>query len=582
MDAGNDFQAMTHYNINRLPQYAESLLVHFRRAECLKRDCRDFSSIVLNSRQLCDLELLLNRAFYPLDGYMNREDYACVLDRMRLADGTVWPLPICLDVDGACAEALEPGRQVAIRDEEGFMLAVMEVEEKWRADKRAEAISVFGTDDPDRHPGVHHLFNRVKDWYVSGKLEGIQLPHHYDFQELRLSPSDANRIYSQRGWRNVVGFQTEKLLHCAHKEMIISAAREAGASIFLQPAVGRPGLGDLGHFALMRCYQAFVKQFPRNMILLGLVPLAARRAGPRDALLQAIVRKSYGCTHSVVAEDEGDPYSLNGESDRFYPAGAAQETLARFQDEIGITMIPLRKMVYVEDVQRYLPESEVLPGMKVMEISSAELRRRLEMDIAIPEWFSFPEVVSELKKAWPPRYKQGFTIFITGLSGAGKSTLAKILYVRFMEINERPVTLLDGDIVRRHISNELTFSREHRNINIERIGFVASEITKNRGVAICAPIAPYAESRRSAREIVSRYGGFIEVYLSTPLDVCETRDRKGIYAKARAGIMKGVTGIDDPYVPPVAPEVTIDTSQLLPTEAAQMVMLYLEEQGYVR
>jgi sulfate adenylyltransferase len=564
-----------------ISSYAESLLVHYRRAECLKKDCISFACIDLNNRQLCDLELLLNRAFYPLDGYLNRADYQGVLDHMRLADGTVWPIPVCLDVDASLAQELEPGHQVALRDKEGFMLAVLHVEDIWQPDKRLEAIAVFGTDDPNRHPGVQYLYERTREWYVGGKLEGLHLPHHYDFTELRLTPSDSCRIFSQRGWRHVVGFHTDSHLHYAHKEMILTAAREAGASIFLQPVACQTGLGR-DHFTLTRCCQAFIKQFPRNMILLGLLPLARRGAGPRDALLQTIVKKNYGCTHSIVGEDDGDPFLPNGTAQRFYALGLAQETVRRFESEIGISMIPLKKMVYVENMARYMCADAVPPGMETMEVSLSEIQRRLEMDAPVPPWFSFPEVIAELKKSYPPRHEQGFTIFITGLSGAGKSTLAKVLYMKFMELNGRPVTLLDGDIVRKHLSNELGFSRPHRNLNIQRIGFVASEITKNRGIAICAPIAPFPESRRLAREMVSRQGGFIEVYLSTSLEICEMRDRKGIYAKARAGIMKGVTGIDDPYIPPDDPEITIDTSKVLPSEAAQEVLLYLEEQGYIR
>jgi sulfate adenylyltransferase len=284
----------------------------------------------------------------------------------------------------------------------------------------------------------------------------------------------------------------------------------------------------------------------------------------------------------MVADDQDDPFAHSGSTERFYTRGLAQDMVQRFEDETGIRMAPLRKMVYVEDKAQYIPETEVEEGMAVKRISSSELKRRLELGLDIPGWFSFPEVVAELRKAYPPRHEQGFTVFMTGLSGAGKSTVAKILYVKFMEMRDRPVTLLDGDIVRKNLSSELSFSREHRNLNIQRIGFVASEITKNGGIALCAPIAPYEESRCVVREMVSQYGGFIEVYMSTPLDVCEQRDRKGMYAKARKGVMKGVTGIDDPYIPPSNPEIVIDTSGLTPTEAAQEVMLFLEEQGYIR
>ncbi len=562
--------------------YSESLLVHFRRIESLKESALGYPSVHLNKRQLCDLELLLNRAFYPLTGYLGREDYEGVVENMRLADGTVWPMPICLDVNEEMALSLEKGRLVALRDEEGFMLAVLTVGDIWKPDKSVEARCVFGTDDPDKHPGVRDLYEHVGPWYVGGSLEGLHLPIHYDFRELRLTPAEIHRRFSQNGWRHVIGFQTEKHLHCAHKEMTLRAAREAGASILLQPVVGLTHPGDLDHYTQVRCYQEIVKKYPKNMIMLGLIPLAMRKAGPREALWHAIIRKNYGCSHFMVAADHADPFAHNSGNERFYPVGAAQDMVQSFEEETGIRMVPLQKMVYVEEKAEYIPESDVEPGMNVKQISSSELRRRLENGLAIPEWFSYPEVVAELRLAYPPRSKQGFTVFITGLSGAGKSTLAKVLMVKFMELRDRPVTLLDGDIVRRNLSSELSFSKDHRNLNITRIGFVASEITKNGGIAICAPIAPYEESRRHNREIISRYGGYVEVYLSTPLDVCEQRDRKGLYAKARAGIIKGVTGVDDPYVPPSDPELVIDTTEASPDEAAQEVLLYLEEQGYIR
>jgi len=561
--------------------YSENLLVHIRRIESLKEAALDYPSLQLNRRQLCDLELLLNRAFYPLRGYMNRDNYETVLDKMRLADGTLWPIPICLDVSEKIAKSLDRGQPVALRDEEGFLLAVLSVEEIWKPDKRVEALKVFGTDDPGKHPGVRHLIERVGSCYIGGTLEGIQLPIHYDFRELRLTPAETHRIFFQNGWRNVIGFQTEKHLHCAHREMTLRAAREAGGSIFLNPVDGINQPGDLHHYTKVRCYQEIVKKYPKNMIMLSLIPLALRKAGPREVLWEAIIRRNYGCTHFMVADDDGDPFINNGADERFYPLHTAQEMVQEYEEETGIKMVPLSKMAYVEDKAQYLPEYEVRPEMNVKHISSSELQRRLADGLHIPEWFSYPEVVAELRRSYPPRSKQGFTIFITGLPSAGKSTLAKVLLVKFLEMRDRPVTILDGDIVRKNLSSELTFSKEHRNLNITRIGFVASEITKNGGIAICAPIAPYEESRRRNRELVSQCGGYIEVYLSTSLEVCEQRDRKDIYAKARAGKIEGVTGIDDPYSPPSNPEIAIDTSELSPEEAAQEVLLYLAEQGYI-
>jgi sulfate adenylyltransferase len=445
-----------------------------------------------------------------------------------------------------------------------------------------EAEKVYGCVNAEKHPGVRYLLNSAADWYVGGAIEGLHLPLHFDFKELRLTPSDTNRRFSQSGWRNIIGFHTDEYLHCAHREMVMKAARDSSCNIFLQPVVGLDHPGNIDHYTHVRCYEEIVKQFPRSMSMLSLIPLANRWAGPREALWHAIIKKNYGCSHFLVADNHGDPFAHLENDGLFYPPHAAQETVAQYGDEIGITMVPLKEMVYVEDRAEYIAKDEATPDMDIKGISSAELKRRLENDLEIPAWFSYPEVVAELKKAFPPRSRQGFTVFLTGLSGSGKSTIAKALMIKFMEMRERPVTLLDGDIVRHNLSSELTFSKEHRNLNITRIGFVASEITKNGGIALCAPIAPYEESRQVNRELISRYGGYIEVHVATPIEVCEQRDRKGLYAKARAGTVKGVTGVSDPYIPPANPELTIDTTNITPAEAAQEILLYLEEQGYIK
>ncbi|WP_457573101.1 bifunctional sulfate adenylyltransferase/adenylylsulfate kinase [Desulfolithobacter sp.] len=565
---------------NNTSEYSETLVVHFRRAEMLRQEAVDLVSLDLNIRQLCDLEQLLNRAYYPLSGYLGRTDYESVLENMRLTDGTVWPIPVCLDVSGEFAEKLQPGQRLALNDQEGFLLALLTIEEIWRPDKEAEALAVYGTDDPVAHPGVKALYEQVGEYYVAGSVEGVTLPIHYDFRDLRLTPSETHRRFTQYGWRRVLGFHTREYLHCAHREMVLAAAREAGASIFLHPVVGLEHPGNMEHYTHVHCYQEFVKHFPNNMIMLGITPLAERFAGPREALWHALIRRNYGCSHFMVAEDHGDPFAGSGQ-ELFYPRQAAQELVDSFSEECGIQMVPQRQMGYVEDKAQYVFLDQV-QSETVKNITSEELKRRLEWGLEIPDWFSYPEVVEELKRAFPPRSKQGFTIFLTGLSGSGKSTIAKVLMVRFMEMRDRPVTLLDGDIVRKNLSSELSFTKEHRNLNVTRIGFVASEITKNGGIALCAPIAPYEESRQANRELISRYGGYIEVYVATPLEVCEQRDRKGLYAKARAGLVKGVTGVSDPYIPPSNPEIIIDTTRLTPAEAVQEIFLYLEEQGYIR
>ncbi len=560
--------------------YSESLLVHFRRVEALRAEALDCKTIDLSSRQLCDLELLLNRGMFSLGGYLGQEDYNNVVNKMCLADGTVWPIPICLDVDEKKAGQLVIGERIALNDQEGFLLAILTVDDLWHPDKKYEARSIYGTEDPAVHPGVRQLYDRVDDWYVGGSLEGVSLPIHYDFQHLRLSPSETVRAFTMNGWRRVLGFHTDEYLHCAHREMVLTAAREAGAAIFLQPVADLSHPGNLDYYTQIRCYQAFTEKFPPNMIKLGLTPFASRKAGPKEALWQAIIRKNFGCSHFMVADDHADPRAGSDGEERFYPRGAAQKLVADYALETGIDMVPQREMGYHQQLKKYVVLDKIGES-DVATISSKELRRRMIFGEDVPTWFSYPEVVDQLQCSFPPRSKQGFTIFMTGFSGSGKSTIAKVLLVKFMEMCDRPVTLLDGDIVRKNLSSELNFSEDHRNLNITRIGFVASEITKNGGIALCAPIAPYEESRQANREMIARYGGYIEVFVSTPLEVCEQRDRKGLYAKARAGKVKGVTGVTDPYIPPSNPELTIDTSTVTPMEAVQEILLYLEEQGYI-
>ncbi|CAK8725182.1 bifunctional sulfate adenylyltransferase/adenylylsulfate kinase [Candidatus Electrothrix aarhusensis] len=567
-------------NLSHTISYSESLIVHSCRAKQLRSEAVHLISKDLNRRQLRDLESLLNRAFYPLAGFMERDDYESVLKEMRLTDGSVWPIPICLDVNEEFAASLQPGQCIGLNDQEGFLLAILTINDIWKADKKAEAKAVYGTENPEQHPGVQALFTEVKDWYIGGTVEGVTLPIHYDFCDLRLTPAESNRRFLQYGWRRVVGFHTREYLHCAHREMVLAAARETGSSILLHPVVGMDHPGNMEHYTHVHCYQEFVEHFPRNMIQLGIIPLAERHAGPREALWHALIRKNYGCTHFIVAADHGDPFASTN-ADLFYPQGEAQQLVASLAEETGIEMVPEQAMGYAEKQGKYVYLAET-PDEEVKNITSKELKRRLEQGENIPEWFSFPNVVAELRRSFPPRPKQGFTVFLTGLSGSGKSTIAKVLMVRFMEMRDRPVTLLDGDIVRKNLSSELTFSEEHRNLNVTRIGFVASEITKNGGIALCAPIAPYEESRLENRKLISRYGGFIEIHIATPLEVCEQRDRKGLYAKARAGLVKGVTGISDPYIPPSKPEIVIDTSKMTPAEAVQEIFLYLEEQGYIR
>jgi sulfate adenylyltransferase len=548
-------------------------------ASGLQAESREWPSWDLTPRQLCDLELLLNGGFSPLRGFMSRADYESTCARMRLADGRIWPIPIILDVPDEFAQTIGPGSSIALRDPEGVMLAALRVEDLWQPDRREEAMAVYGTTSA-RHPGADYLLKRTNAWYVGGQLEGIQRPSHYDFRALRLSPSELRAEFVRLGWRRIVAFQTRNPMHRAHQELTLRAAKDVEANLLIHPSVGMTKPGDVEYYVRVRCYEALLSKYPKDTVKLSLLPLAMRMGGPREAVWHAIIRKNYGCSHLIVGRDHAGPG--NDEIGKpFYGPYAAQELLETHQKEIGITMVPFQMMVYLEDKDVYVPEDQVPKNSRVLNISGTELRARLSEGREIPSWFTFPEVAGELRRNYAPRQRQGFTVFFTGLSGSGKSTVANVLLIKFLEMGGRPVTLLDGDIVRKHLSSELGFSREHRDINIRRIGFVASEITKNGGIAICAPIAPYDEVRKQVRAMIQPHGGFILVHLTTALDVCEKRDRKGLYAKARAGIVKQFTGISDPYEVPKDADVILDTSDMTPEEAAQEIFLHLEREGFI-
>ncbi len=555
------------------------LMVDEDRAADLKESSREWPSLDLGDRQICDLELLLNGAFSPLTGFMTRAEYEGVCEDMRLPDGTLWPMPIVLDVPSELGSTLKPGSQLALRDPEGVMQAVLNVEDVWTPDREREAELVFGTTNPE-HPGVNELLNGMGPVYVGGSLEGIQLPAHYDFRPLRLSPRQVREEFARLGWRKVVAFQTRNPMHRAHVELTLRAAKEVEANLLIHPVVGKTKPGDVDHYTRVRAYQAVLDRYPRYTAKLSLLPLAMRMGGPREALWHAIIRKNHGATHLIVGRDHAGP-GRDSRGEPFYGPYDAQEMLRRHEAELGVTMVPFQMMVYVEHLDEYRPVDEVEEDVRTLSISGTELRDRLAGGREIPEWFTYPEVARELRRTHPARSKQGFTVFFTGLSGAGKSTIANALLVKLLEMGGRPVTLLDGDIVRKNLSSELGFSKEHRDLNILRIGFVASEITKNGGVAICAPIAPYDHTRREVRKVIEAVGGFSLVHISTPVEVCETRDRKGLYAKARAGIIKEFTGISDPYEEPADAEVVIDTTDMSPEEAANAIVLHLESDGYI-
>lgn len=559
-----------------IPPYGGTLaplLVNAERAAAIRQETREMASVDLDWQQICLLELLLNGALSPLAGYMGREEMAGVLSAMRLPDGRFWPLPVVLAVPAKAAAGLSPGKPVALRDAEGFMPAILHVGEIWEADPEAEARLAEASGLPMAAP-----LAEAGMCYLAGRVEGVALPPRNDFLALRSTPAQLREQFQRRGWRKVLAYQPSQPMHRPHQEFVLGAAVEQEANLLIHPMAGADPVMVASHFALVRSCQVIMPRFPAATSAMALNPLMPLASGPRESWLRAIIARNYGCSHLVV----GGETPLAGDFRRGEDASCLDAILPDdARDQLAVRLIGFPRLVYAEDRDEYLADTEVPPGARVQTMNGEELSRRLMGGLKVPEWFTYPEVLAELRKAYPPRSRQGFTVFFTGLSGAGKSTIARALTVKLMEMDGRRVTLLDGDVVRRHLSSELGFSKAHRDINIRRIGYVASEITKHGGIAICAPIAPYASTRRAVRAMIEAWGGFIEIHVATSVDVCESRDRKGLYAKARAGLIPEFTGISDPYEVPENPELAIDTARCSVEEAIQTIILKLEHEGFL-
>jgi sulfate adenylyltransferase len=558
-----------------------NLLLDESDAEHIRIESESYPAITLTQRQQCDLELLVTGALSPLTGFMNQKDYESVIDNATLSDGTVWPIPYYIDLTDGQAESINVGDIIALRDIEGFMPAVMIVESKWKPDKSKEAENIYGTTDTE-HPSVDYLMNTAGDVYIGGRVDAVQLPFSYDFETLRFTPAELRQHFEKLGWRSIVAFHTSKPMHAVHYEMTMRASKQANAHILIHPVVGMAKPGDLHYYSRVHCYEAILKQYPKSLVSLALIPLAMRMAGPREALMNAIIRQNYGCTHYIVGTEHAGPPNMRDSGKRFYATGASQKYVEQYKDDIDIEVINIEELCYDEDKEKFVARTSNKQALCSSEsFSNTRILNSLLKQEEVPEWVTFPEVLKVLRKAYPSRSEQGLTLFFTGLSGSGKSTIARIIYAKFIEEGKRAVTLLDGDVVRLNLSSELGFSRKDRLINVSRIAYVASEITKNRGVAICAPIAPYTEMRRNARNNIEQYGAFIEIHVATSLEECEKRDRKGLYAKARKGIIPEFTGISDPYDMPENPEIRVDTKGVSPMQAAQDVYLYLIREGYI-
>ena len=471
----------------------------------LNNDILELKSWTLTNRQLCDIEMILNGGFSPLDGFMNQNNYDGVCKKMRLENNLLWPIPITLDINNELADKLEINEKIVLRDKEGFAIALLTVNDMWNPNKEEEAQQIYETTDI-YHPGVNILLNETHPTYVGGSIKGIHNPKHYDYPQLRHTPVELRKIFHEKGWGDIIAFQTRNPMHRAHVELTKKALEEKNAKLLIHPVVGLTKPGDVNHYTRVRCYNNIMKKYPKDMAELSLLPLAMRMAGPKEALWHAIIRKNYGCNYFIIGRDHASP-GFNKDNKPFYGPYDAQEMLNEHSNELGINMIPFKQLVYVKEKKTFMGIDEVPKDSTTLSVSGTELRNLLDQGEEIPEWFSYPEVVRELQKQRPSLSKRGFTIFFTGLSGSGKSTLANGLLVKLLEDGHRPVSLLDGDIVRTHLSSELGFSKEHRSINVRRIGFVASEITKNGGIAICSPIAPYRLDRQFNRDMIDPLGG---------------------------------------------------------------------------
>ena len=545
------------------------------RQELMERSNR-LPSIQISARAMCDLELLATGAFSPLDRFMRKADYERVLTEMRLNDGTLFPIPVTLPVEENDLPTW--GEQITLSDSRNNTIAVMQIEEVYHYDPQREARLVLGTTDP-RHPLISEMVRWGKV-YVSGELKVLDLPKYNDFTELRRTPAQVRATLEDMGNANVVAFQTRNPMHRIHEELTKRAAEEVKGSLLIHPVVGMTKPGDVDHYTRVRVYRALIENYyDSSKTMLSLLPLAMRMAGPKEALWHAIIRRNYGANYFIIGRDHAGPGS-DSQGRPFYGPYEAQAMLTQYGEELGVHPIEFKNLVYLADDERYEEQTKVQEDARVFEISGTQVREEyLAKGVSLPEWFTRKETLDILQQMYPPRHKQGFCIWFTGLSGSGKSTTAEVLTSLLLERGKQ-ITVLDGDVVRTHLSKGLGFSPEDRDTNILRIGFVAGEIARHGGAVICAAISPYRSTRNESRKMVGEER-FIEVYVDTPIDVCEQRDVKGLYARARRGQITGFTGVDDPYEEPVNPEITLYTVKSSPEENARIIVNYLEERGFL-
>ncbi len=544
-------------------------------------------SVDLSDRLVCDLELLLDGSFSPLDGFMIEKDYKSVVNKLRLSTGELWPIPIVLPISGAIKEKIKHENSIILRNSYNLPLARLYIKDIYKPNLDNEYKKVYGSTDPN-HPYIKTIKEwEEKDgslWYVGGRVEQLNNPPHYDYAEYRMSPEKVKIMYKEDGWKTIVGFHTQDPIHRLQYELTKHSLNDTGdpdAKLLIQPTVGITQDCDVDYFTRVKCYKYILDKYPDGTAKLSLIPLNTRMAGPREAILHALIRKNYGCTHFIIGKNHASPFYKKQDGTNFYGPYDAYDLLDKYKDELGIEIIKSKAVVYVEEIDEYRTIDNVPCNMTLQSISDIREKKIFIENRIIPKWFSYPEIINELKKIYIPNSKKGFCVYLVGLSGSGKTTVANILKTKFNEMFTRRVTILDGDNVRKNLNKGLGFDRESRSINVRRIGYVASEIVKHGGIVICANIAPYADDRNFNRKIISKYGGYYEVFVDTPLYICEKRDTQGLYKLARKGIIKNFTGISDPFEKPENPELVLKNYYDIKHNVKKILDL-LRSDGYIK
>jgi len=554
-------------------------IIPFKSVENYQTMAHELATVTLSHRNLCDLELILNGGFAPLDTFLNKTEYENVLENMHLGDGSIWPMPVTLDVDRRFADSLKSGQEIALRDVQGLLIAIMLVNDVWKPNKKHEALAVYNTLD-ENHPGVATLLNQVKDYYISGELIPMSSPVHYDYDHLRFTPAQLQETFEQRRWKKIVAFHTHNPMHKVHRELTLQAVKLTGAKLLLHPVSEFSQANDHNHYLRIRCYEHILKTYPKKSTLLGLLPLATRMAGPREALWHAIIRKNYGCTHFIVGRDHASPIQGRSEQ-KYYRAYDAQTLALTYQNEVGIEIVPMQELIFSHRKMRYYPANKFPKNGKPTSISGTELRNRIINKKAIPEWFTYPDIISELRKTIPHKLQQGFTVLLTGLPNSGKSTIANGLMLKLIEQTGRQVTLLDDNEIRARLSRGLSSSERDKEVCANRVAYVAKEVTRHGGIVVCETPATTLKTRNDMRDMISQSGGFIEVYVSTPMSTCENRNPSGLIGDARATQIKDLVLISNYYEAPEMPEIEIDTSSLEPKEVIENIMKEIRTLGYI-